>query len=257
MGLTMDKLLDKFNDCNIFSLTGKSLGYKMCEDEFLNALMKMEIRNKEQRRIMYEDIKKCFINYPEFDRLYDEIKKECYDFCSEENKNKYLNIYFNDKKIKLFKKNGINEEQINTMKKDFFCCSLIVDYVGKTTKYGKENLGFFWNLYHDIAMNIDCENKKDKYCFNGGKSLLEQIPEELKEYFLYYEVSFYNFVTISGVPMINYYFKLNDETKKYLLQFENDFCMKNLEDLTLYKDDDIKFYSCTHERFNSLGFVEE
>jgi len=52
--------------------------------------------------------------------------------------------------------------------------------------------------------------------------------------------------------MINYYFKLNDETKKYLLKFDNDFCLEPLEDLAIYKDNELKFYSCTHERFNSL-----
>ena len=31
--------------------------------------------------------------------------------------------------------------------------------------------------------------------------------------------------------MINYYFKLNDDTKKYLLQFRNDFYLSELEDL--------------------------
>ena len=52
--------------------------------------------------------------------------------------------------------------------------------------------------------------------------------------------------------MINYYFKLNDETKKYLLQFRNDFYMRDLDDLSLYNDDEVKFSSCTHEGFNSI-----
>mgnify|MGYP003306309482 CR=1 FL=1 len=43
-----------------------------------------------------------------------------------------------------------------------------------------------------------------------------------------------------------------DCSKKYLLQFRNDFCMGDLEDLTLYKDDEMKFYSCTHEGYNSI-----
>ena len=53
--------------------------------------------------------------------------------------------------------------------------------------------------------------------------------------------------------MINYYFVLNDATKKYLLKFKDDFNMDELEDLTLYKDDQVLFYSCTHEKFNSLS----
>lgn len=53
--------------------------------------------------------------------------------------------------------------------------------------------------------------------------------------------------------MINYYFNLNSETKKYLLKFQDDFCLEPLEDLTLYKEDEIKFYSCTHEGFNTIS----
>lgn len=52
--------------------------------------------------------------------------------------------------------------------------------------------------------------------------------------------------------MINYYFKLNVESKNYLRQFRNDFCLRDLDDLALYKDDEIKFSSCTHEGFNSI-----
>ena len=52
--------------------------------------------------------------------------------------------------------------------------------------------------------------------------------------------------------MINYYFKFNDESKKYLLKYESDFDLDNLEDLTFYKDNEVVFYSCTHENYNSI-----
>ena len=52
--------------------------------------------------------------------------------------------------------------------------------------------------------------------------------------------------------MIIYYFKLNDLTKKYLLQFKSDFDLVDLEDLVLYQNDKELFSSCTHERYNSL-----
>jgi len=137
------------------------------------------------------------------------------------------------------------------MKKDYFRCGFITDNVGKTTKYGKNHYNFFWNFYAEIALNIDTEKDKNSVCVKGGKSPIEQVPNELKEHLLYYEVSNFNAVTISG-PMINYYFKLNDESKKYLLKFRNDFMLIGLEDLTLYKDDEVKFSSCSHERFNSI-----
>jgi len=178
--------------------------------------------------------------------LYEEIESECYNFDSEENRQKYFDDYYSDKKT------GISEEQIKRFKEKIFRCSFIADNVGKTTKYGNEHSGFFRNLYHDIAMNIDREKDKKEFCVSDGVSPLEQIPEELKEHFLYYEISFFNAVTISGGLMINYYFKLNNESKKYLLKFKNDFYINELEDLTFYKNGKEKFYSCTHEQFNSI-----
>ena len=46
-------------------------------------------------------------------------------------------------------------------------------------------------------------------------------------------------------------FSFNEETKKYLLKYNSDFDLVGLEDLALYKDNKIKFSSCTHEKFNS------
>jgi len=254
MGLTMKKILDKYSDCDVFSLIGRVFECNITEEEFLSSLVKVEEKNKEEKRKIYENSKDKFVDYPEFDKLYEEIKKECYDFDCEENRKFYLNKHFGNEKIEQYKKIGITEERINEIKKDFFQCSFIADNVGKTTKYGYDNRGFFWGLYHDIAMMIDREKKKDVYCIFNGKSPLEQIPEELKEHFLYYEVSYFNSVTTSGGLMINYYFELNNETKKYLLQFRNDFYIRDLEDLAFYKNNEVKFYSCTHEGFNSIEF---
>ena len=272
----MKKILDKFSDCDTFSLTGKVPRYNISfsqeknkkekeleqfverynitDEEFINALNKIEKHNKEENRKKYEQNKENFAHYPEFDKLYEEIKEECYAFYSEKNREYYLNKHFNDKQIRQYKRIGLTEQKINEMKKDFFHCSFIVDNVGKTTKYGNEHKGFFWHLYHDIAMNIDRQKNKETYCVSNGKSPLEQIPSELKKHFLYYEISYFNSVTESDGLMINYYFKFNKETKQYLLKFRNDLCINVLEDLTFYKDDEVKFYSCTHEGFNSLEF---
>lgn len=252
MGLTMKKIIDKYSDCDTFSLTGGALGLNITEKEFLNALSKIEKQNKEERRKEYEYNKDKLINYPNFDELYEEIKKECYEFDCEKNKEIYLNKHFNKQEVKQLKRIGMTEEEINKIKEDFFQCSFITSEVGNTTKYGKDCKGFFWHLYNDISMNIDCAKKKNKYCVKNGENPLNQIPKELNKHFLKYEVSFSNAVTISGGLMINYYFNLNDETKKYLLKFRNDFCLDELDDLTFYKDNEIKFYSCAHEGFNSI-----
>lgn len=254
MGLIMEKILDKYSNCDVFSLTGRAYGCNVSEEEFLKALNKMESSSKEEKRKQYEDNKGKLVNYPDFDELYEEIKKECYKFDSEENKARYLREHFDKKIIADFKKMGMSSGKIKEIKDDFFRCSFIADEVGVTTKYGSECIGFFWRFYHDIATIIDCSKKQNKYCINDVKDLLSQIPKQLKEHFMYYEVSFFNEVTISDDLMVNYYFKLNDETKKYLLQFKNDFCLNELEDLVFYKDGEVKFYSCTHEGFNSIEF---
>ena len=40
--------------------------------------------------------------------------------------------------------------------------------------------------------------------------------------------------------------------KKYLLKFRTDFDLQELQDLTLYKNNEVQFYSCTHEKLNLL-----
>lgn len=77
----------------------------------------------------------------------------------------------------------------------------------------------------------------------------------LRDNLIKYEISFQNHCTTSGCLMINYYFKLNGETKELLRNYKNDFeiDINSLEDLALYKDDELKFSSCTHEGFNSLN----
>lgn len=188
----MNNILNKFDDCNKFSLTGKVSRYNITisqeeyenktkkmnsreinkymeqfiekymvtEEEFFRALEMIENRIKEEKRKIYENSKEKFVNYPEFDELYEEIKRECYEFDCEENRQFYINKYYGDDKIEKYLKMGMTEEEINEMKNDFFRCSFIADNVGKTTKYGNEYRGFFWKFYHDIAMMIDRKNDK-------------------------------------------------------------------------------------------------
>ena len=166
-------------------------------------------------------------------------------------------MFYSEEELNELKKMGYTDDEINKKKEDCFKCSYIADNVGKTTKYGNEYKGFFWNFYFDVAHSIERKKDKDFVCISDGKNPIEQVPNELKNHLLYYEVSFFNEVTISGGLMINYYFNLNEDTKKYLLKFEDDFALKDLDDLTLYKGDEVKFYSCTHEQFNSLDYDEE
>ena len=193
-----------------------------------------------------------FDNLPDFETLYNEIYQECLDFCNDENKKKYVENTFTDEYVKLLSQFGSDENRINDLRENFFHCSFIADTVGKSTKYGKDDNGFFHNFYHSVGMDIDRLNYKRKYINITGNSPLSKVPEELKDSLLSYEVSFFNYVTLSGDLMINYYFKFNDAVKDYLLKYATDYDLKELQDLTLYKGDDVKYYSCTHEQFCSL-----
>ena len=93
-------------------------------------------------------LKKEFEFYQEFDKLYEEIKQECFDFDCEENRQFYINKYFSNEDIEHYKKMGMTDEEINKKLESFFKCNFIVDLVGDKTKYGKENKDFFWHLYH-------------------------------------------------------------------------------------------------------------
>ena len=57
MGLSMKEILNKYNDANKFSLTGNYSGYKITEEEFMNAIKDMEEHSKSQRREEYQNRK--------------------------------------------------------------------------------------------------------------------------------------------------------------------------------------------------------
>lgn len=284
MGLTMEKILDKFADCNMFSLTGKTEKcnipiskekyekitkdfdinqknkfinqilekytekYTVTEIEYLKAIKNIKEKNKIELNRVYNKYKDKIKKYPDFNKLYLEIENECYFL----NKRYYLAKYLKNNRLKTI---SMTDEEIDEISKYACSFNFIVDNIGKITKYGSEYKNFFYNFYAKISENINYENSKEKFCYYNGKNPIEQLPDVLKKHLKYYEISFYNSVTTSlDRLMINYYFPLNEETKKFLLSFRNDFDIPDLEDLTIYKDNKIKFYSCTHEEFNSIKF---
>ena len=244
--MKMKDILNKYSDCDVFSLTGSSIDYKITQDEFEKAVKTITEQYKNKLREKYNAIDHT--KYPNFDDLYSEIYGECSEFCNDKNKEKYLNEHFDES---LFKQIGFSNSKIDNMKRNFFSCMFIIDGVGKTTKYGKEDYNFFYNFYQNVSMIKDCENNKDRFA-KDGIDPKEQIPKKLKNSLIKYEISFFNSVNISSQLMINYYFTFDDESKSYLSKFKDDFDLKELQDLTLYKDDKIQFYSCTHEKYNSI-----
>ena len=251
--MTMKEILEKYSLCDMFSLTGKIYNCCITEQEYLNALREIKNKDMEELKKFYDEHQREYESYPSFDKLYSEIEKECYEYNSEENKKKYLEEKFDKEFYFEYKKMFMSDSEINKIRENFFHCSFIADEVGKTTRYGNDNPKLFRLFYSRISMLIDRENEKNNFCFNEGEEPIMKVPIELRDYCLKCQVSFFNSVTESSRLMINYYFPLNDNTKKYLLKFKTDFDLEELQDLTIYKNNKIQFYSCTHEKFNSLN----
>lgn len=212
--ILMPELLDKFSDCDSFSLT--------CIDTSDVILTKDDVRKSfEEVKKNHKDVLLEYYNKLEnkdnllpFDILYKEVEEEC--------------ILFND--------------------------PYVCDRVGIDTKYS-EPIEFFWHFYHLISDNIKIEKELYSHLKKGKITLSENVEDEvLKNNLIRCEIVNYNHCTISGGLMINYYFHLNEETRKWLLQFRSDFHLSGtLDDLAFYKNNEIMFSSCTHELYNSLG----
>lgn len=219
----MKKILEEYKDCDSFSLSYKENNIIISSEEKENALNNIIELGKKELIKKYNKIHKKY-NLIEFEQLYKEIEEEC------------IILY--------------NKHKDEYTKEDFYEYSFAADFVGEETKYN-EPFDFFWELYHEVGLNLDRKNLLDNNYDSKNNidalSILES--DTLKENLIKYEVSFYNHTTISSNIIINYYFKLNDETKELLSTFrsENEIDINYLEDLALYKKNKLVFSSCTNE----------
>lgn len=129
----------------------------------------------------------------------------------------------------------------------FFCDEFMR---GKTKHIAPKE---FWHLYHSVDFVEACayqleQQKKFPQTHPAGWEA-ESIPA-LKGALISTETTFVWRCTISG----GLTFKLNDETKAWLLTHKDDYDFGEkdnyLQDLALYKGDKILFSSCTHEKFH-------
>ena len=215
-------ILKKYHDCDTLCLTRGTYKCRITKEEYLRALFEMQEKEKKDIKRVYNKKKFVLKNYPKFSALYRDIDEECREYF-EKNKNRKR-----------------------------FRCTFIADELGKNTKYGDEYDDFFWGFYFKIALQIDRENGLNYTRFNKGKAPIKFLPKEIRDDLIKYEISFTNAVMESAYLIVNYYFKLNANTKKYLLKYNTDFDLDELQDLTLYKKDKVCFSSCTHEGYNSL-----
>jgi len=224
----MKELLEQYKDCDTFSLTYKDDNIYVSEDKKNEAINNVIELTKKELKKKYNKIYKKY-KLIEFDDLYNEIEKEC---------NELYNKHFNEYD-----------------KEDSYEYSFAGDFVGEETSYN-EPFDFFWEFYHDVGENLDRKhliesifNKKHKM---DPLDLIES--DTLKNNLIKYEISFYNHSIISRKIMVNYYFKLNNDTKEVLNTFKNvsEVNINQLEDLGLYKKNKVMFSTCTNENVNNI-----
>ena len=229
----MERILDIYHDCDTFSLSlAKPITSVSTEAkaELINELLASEKQRMRERYDYFSD-EEIFKSLPDYDTLFDEVFEETRAFYAQ----------FEGKSVDELIKSKINP---------FIC-----DHVGKDTKY-HEPLNFFWHLYHNcqmVFMNADSLEKlpiDDEFAMQVFES---DFNKPLKPHLKKVKYTYSSHCTIGPLQLV-YYFTLNDETKTWLNQFETDYDLDkgDFEDLAIYKNDEIKFSSCTHEGFNSL-----
>lgn len=213
----MKEVLEKYSYCNLFSLSHYYEEYNISEDE--------------AKRIAEES-----------KRFY---KESCYRQLSY---NKEVQPSFYDKIIKEVEENVLYSNKTeNQLEDEYFESGLGTIYYD--FQFYREQLNYLENL------------KKSKLQY---KSIVES-DEEYKELIPFIkkrELSFETHCTKSAALFETYYFELNDITKKWLLKHKDVFdfgdeYLGDLQDFALYKDEELKFSSCTHEKYHSDIKTEE
>jgi len=226
----MESLLNMFSDCDMFSLTVAKMTESIPKVDKIKLLDSHLKDEKNRLSAYYDKIVEAGTNVPDFDTLFAEILAECEAF--------YEKIRGKD-----------IGELCGKGSSPFIC-----DHVGKDTKYS-EPIQYFWRFYHNIQhvlMTNDSLLELNEIDALDVDALLDG-EKALRGNFLSYEYTYLTHCT-GGPLQLVLMFKLNEETKEWLMQFEDDFALEGskFEDLAFYQNGELKFSSCTHEGFNSL-----
>lgn len=232
--ISMQGLLEQFSSCDTFSLSTRYNDefssefpngiYHLDKELGDKAIKKEETRCTREAKKIYEMVLKEEPNLPPFEVVYNDMKQE---------------------KENLEKKIANNE--LKEDESPFIC-----DWHGKH-KYSNDK---FYNAYSsfdflfDIKKSVEDMNKNTK-TRELDQELDNEEYKELKPYLKNIEATFSSHCTISGTLTKIFYFELNNETKKWLLNFQDDYKLEGLEDLAFYENGKLKFSSCTHERYHN------
>ncbi len=231
-------LLLIYSDADMFSLTGPFLDnssferFKLSQKEGEEILTEICNINKEHLRCHYNSFNDEAKNsLPSFDELYRNIDKECQEFQ------------------KRFENGDLIDQS-----------PYICDHFGLDTIYDKPtNL---WHFYHDIQMynntfkktieDLIANDIERPIDFDFKKPILAPLYKNLVKA----KTTFSWHCTTSSNLSIVYYFKFDEFGRYWLNQFNTVYDIQPLEDLAFYKNNELLFSSCTHERFvNHIGKV--
>ncbi len=222
----MQTLLNKYADCDAFSLSGFYGEYHLSTEEGARICEELRLKNKGYLEGLYSRWAKEYA-LPPFEELYEEIFAECEKFGKRRKKRKW---------------------------RKFFQYSFICDEVGKKTKYAQPT-ELFWHFYHTVGCHFDNRNEVERLSkFDEEFSAVDSLEGEyfpLKAHFLRCNISFATHCTTCGNLQKELFFALNDETRAWLARRKNDYDFEGeLQDLAFYKAGKLRFSSCTHEGYH-------
>ena len=110
----------------------------------------------------------------------------------------------------------------------------------------------FYNEFLILGEQKVCLDKTVENKFELAFDLEFDQPQNalLGDYLSDIEVTFSWHTTTTTRLYKVFKFELNEQTKGWLMQFENDYKIEGFEDLAFYAGDELIFSSCTHEKFH-------
>ena len=144
-----------------------------------------------------------------------------------------------------------NKKELAKTDESPFLCDNI--HKGKT-QYAKPHK-FFWHMYHSLQFLVECIQSVEAMKLNSKERHLDlELNDEknsvLKPYLISVTPTFTWHCTTQNFLSLVFRFRLTEETKKWLLQFDTDYDIDPFEDLAFYKGNTLLFSSCTHEGYH-------
>ena len=249
--LSMQELLNKFPECDTFSLAG-SVNKRLTNGDLKKILKDTENGAKDFC------LKYCFVasNGVDFEYTYNVIRKQFYQSYGVMGTKELV-------KSVVFK---LIIDKFNTMDHNSSKCKEIINYINnnnfkndsKDIAYICETLdvckdysqleNYILAVIQQLYLEYDCKQNAE-----NNETQKIKLDTVLKNNLIKEEISYDDGAAIYSFLSTVYYFKLNDETKKWLLQFKSDFDFDGpFDDLVFYKNGEVVFSSVTHEKINTL-----